>query len=92
LDKNALLRHVLEAARDADYDTVSSDMVPGHQMKVTITQAAIISLGIVELWVEFCVPASNGMAVGTHIFHLKIDNDSKLELHQTYGRILVSKT
>lgn len=88
LDKNSLLRLVLETARDADYPIVETSGPQKQQIKASITKISVIGLGTFEVWVEFCVPAQNGIAIGTHVFRLEISKESKFELQQTFGSIL----
>ena len=84
VDTRALLGLVLKEAREANYQTIKQ-ISPVTQVKVVVTKVNIINLGTLELWAEFSVPVNTGMAIGTHIFHLKIDTQCSLQLYETSG-------
>lgn len=85
LDKEQLLRVVLETARDADYKVIEQQNIPPRQIKLSVTKFNIEKTGF-EVWIEFTVPKDNGVVVGTHV--LSLDLSGKFRLNQTYGTFL----
>jgi hypothetical protein len=89
MDTRALLGFVLKEAREANYQTIQQ-IPPTTQVKVVVTKVNIVDLGTLELWAEFSVPVNAGMAIGTHIFYLKIDaHQCQLQLQETFGTCFV---
>jgi len=87
LDKTQFLRHVLEDARKAILPTSSQRELPPRQIKLSVTKMEVQKTGEFEVWAEFSVPLDNGVAVGTHVYSLKLTGE--LCLQQTYGHIFV---
>lgn len=91
VDKIALLKNVLDHARNAQYSTVITERVPVQQIKITVTKVCVIELGTMEIWIEFSVPVDGGMAIGTHIYHMMINKMCELNLYDTYGTIFIDR-
>jgi hypothetical protein len=87
IDKNSLIRYVLEKARESNYRTLPTN-TPQKQLKISITKVHIIENGF-ELWVEFSVPVNGGMAIGTHVLHLNI-NTNEIQLYESHGTIFLA--
>jgi len=84
LNKTALLRRVLEDARNTSFKVVNKhDAAPASQLKVTITKFQLLDNSKFELWVEFAVPREDGTVIGTHTYHLGLDGSLRLE--ESYG-------
>lgn len=86
LDKQQLIRVVLEAARDADYKVCEQQTVPAQQIKMSVTKFSI-EKDKFEVWIEFTVPKGDGVVVGTHI--LSLDLTGEFQIMDTYGTWLV---
>lgn len=85
LDHKILLKSVLEDARDQNYRVVTDSVLPKSQFKVNITRFTILS-NTLECWVEFTAPMDNGVAVGTHLYEIRLDGS--FELKESYGSII----
>jgi len=85
VNKTALLRRVLEDARDANFKTVRKDVTPSPQTKISVTRFRLIDNNKFELWIEFSIPKEGGVAVGTHTYLLELGGS--LSLQESYGVI-----
>lgn len=85
LDREQLLKTVLEIARDADYKVIEQQNIPPRQIKLSVTKFNTEKTGF-EVWIEFTVPRDNGVVVGTHILSLQLSGE--FQLNQTYGTFL----
>lgn len=82
LDKNQLMKTVLEQARSNEYQTIEQEEIPPRHVKIHVTKLTPNDDGFV-MWVEFTVPRENGVVVGTHTFFLRLNGE--LTLNETYG-------
>ena len=88
LDKNLLIKAVLEITRDSDFTVLTSENVPAKKFEFTITKFAMADQGF-DLWVEFSVPKQEGMVIGTYVFQL---GHNDLQLKESYGTLFLPKT
>lgn len=85
LDKEQLLKTVLEIARDTDYKVIEQQNVPPRQIKVSVTRFSIENTGL-EAWIEFNVPKDDGVVIGTHVFMFELSGE--FQLTATYGTLI----
>jgi len=85
LDKDQLIRFVLETARDTEYKVIKQQTIPPKQIKLSITKFNIQEKGF-EIWVEFTVPKDNGVVIGTHVLSLNLTGE--FQLIDSYGSTL----
>lgn len=90
MDRTQLLRRVLEDTRNATMPKSPQEELPERQIKLSVTKMEAQSSGEFEVWAEFSIPVDDGVALGTHVYSLKLSGE--LDLKQTYGHIFVPQT
>lgn len=81
LDRNLLIKNVLETVRDTEYPIVHSSVKP--KMAFSVTKFDVANDLTFEVWIEFSAPKESGVVIGTHVYHLSLDG--KLDLLKSYG-------
>lgn len=84
LNQNLLLKKVLENVRDSELPKTIQEDIPPVSTKITITKFGVKDKTEFELWIEFSVPKDQGVAIGSHVYTLRLDGE--LILKENYGR------
>ena len=88
LDGPKIMKRALVDARDSEYRTVfQKDTSVSVKTGVTITKFEITNNGLVELWVEFAVPKSDGVIIGSHVYEGDLAGEMKLK--ETFGTLFL---
>ena len=81
LDRNLLIKQVLESVRDTDYPTLHSSVK--NKMEFSVTKFNVANDLTFEVWIEFTAPKGDGVVIGTHVYRLSLDGN--LSLLKSYG-------
>ena len=81
LDRNLLIKQVLEDSRDTEYPKLHSSVE--KKMAFSVTKFEVANGLAFEVWIEFSAPKENGIVIGTHVYELKLDGE--LNLLKSYG-------
>lgn len=84
INKSLLIRKVLEDTQHSTMKIINR-AAPTTQTKISLTKFYPFDNIKFEIWVEFAIPHQNGMAIGTHVYLLGMDQS--FELKETYGTI-----
>lgn len=87
LDRNLLIRNILENVRDAKLPVVQQKDVPPAIVKVIVTKFAVKDKTQFELWIEFSIPKDEGLAIGSQVYTLGLDGE--LNLQESYGTVFL---
>lgn len=85
INYNQLMKIVLERVRDSQFQELKQQNFIPKPFQIGVTK--IIAKDNLELWVEFSIPKSNGVVIGTALLDLKLNGDFDLkECFGTYFR------
>lgn len=88
LDHLLLMRKVMEDVRDNSFKEIKQQNIPPRHVKFSVTKFSVIEKSQLahsylnyafEFWVEYTIPKSNGVVIGTNIYLLNLQGDIKLD-------------
>lgn len=83
IDRNKLFLKILEDTRDAALPKKWEKDVPSSTTKFSLTQMIPRGNTGFEIIIEFTIPKDDGVAIGAHVYLLKLNGE--LYLENSYG-------